>query len=182
MPIYTRTGDKGKTSLFSGQRVSKSDLRIEICGTVDELNSAIGVAIAEVKSEKLKIKNELVKIQNDLLEIGSNLANAKSKPLNYLEKRVKEFEDFIDQMTTQMPKLSSFILPGGGKTGTVLHFARTVCRRAERKIVKLNDKERLGKNIIIYFNRLSDLLFTMARFANFKEKKKEIVWKSVSGT
>ena len=94
-----------------------------------------------------------------------------------LKKRVKEFEDFIDEMTAQMPKLSNFILPGGGKAGVMLHLARAVCRRAERKIVELNNKEKIDNNVIIYFNRLSDLLFTMARFANFKEKKKEIIWR-----
>ncbi|MDO8621054.1 MAG: cob(I)yrinic acid a,c-diamide adenosyltransferase [Candidatus Levybacteria bacterium] len=179
MPIYTRTGDKGYTSFFNGQRISKSDSRVDVYGTIDELNSAIGMAIAElirIKDKGLSIKSELERIQNDLLDIGSALANPASKPLNYLEKRVKEFEDFIDQMTKQMPILKNFILPGGGKTGALLHFARTVCRRAERNLVKLSENGKIDNNIIIYINRLSDLLFTMARFANFKEKKKEIIW------
>lgn len=183
MAIYTRTGDKGKTSLMSGQRVSKADLRVETYGTVDELNSAIGVVISEIKNSKgksqnykSKLKSELVKIQNDLLEIGSNLANPASKQLNYLEKRVKEFEKFIDEMTGGMPPLKNFILPGGGKTGAILHLARSISRRAERKIVELNNKQTIDNNIIIYVNRLSDLLFTMARFSNFKEKKKETLW------
>lgn len=179
MAIYTRTGDKGKTSLMSGQRVSKSDLRVETYGTIDELNSAIGAAIAElirIKDKGLRIKKELIKIQNDLLEIGSNLANPASKQLKYLEKRVKEFEKFIDQMTQNLPPLKNFILPGGGKAGSMLHLARAICRRAERKIVALNNKQKIGNNIIIYLNRLSDLLFTMARFTNFKEKKKEVIW------
>ena len=175
--IYTRTGDKGKTSLFGGKRVPKSDLRVEILGTIDELNSMIGVAIAEVQSYSLKLKVELIKIQNDLLDVGSALASPQGVALRSLKKRVKEFEDFIDEMTAQMPKLSNFILPGGGKAGAMLHLARAVCRRAERKIVELNNKEKIDNNVIIYFNRLSDLLFTMARFANFKEKKKEIIWR-----
>ena len=183
MAIYTRTGDKGKTSLFNGQRVSKADVRVEAYGMVDELNSAIGVVTAEIQNSKFKIQNynskiksELILIQNDLLEIGSNLANPASKQLKYLEQRVKDFECFIDQMTEKIPPLKNFILPGGGKAGAMLHLARAVCRRAERKIVALNNREKIDKNIIIYLNRLSDLLFTMSRFANFKEKRKETLW------
>lgn len=182
MAIYTRTGDKGKTSLFSGQRVSKDDLRVETYGTIDELNSAIGVAIAEMKNEELKVKNELERIQNDLLDIGSALANPQGLALRSLGKRVKEFEDFIDKMTEQMPPLKNFILPGGSKAGAMIHLARAISRRAERRIVELAGKNpstssgRVDNNIIIYLNRLSDLLFTMARFANFREKKKEIIW------
>ncbi len=187
MPIYTRTGDEGKTSLFSGVRVSKADIRVEAYGTVDELNSVLGVAIAgnqksKIKNQKYKskLKNELLLIQNDLLEIGSALANPASEPLNFLTKRVKEFENFIDQMTEQMPPLRNFILPGGGRAGSLLHLARAISRRAERRIVALNNKERVDNNIIIYLNRLSDLLFTMARFQNFKEKKKETIWRKQS--
>jgi cob(I)alamin adenosyltransferase len=176
MAIYTRTGDKGKTSLFSGIRVSKADLRVETYGTVDELNSVIGL-ILSLGKKYLNLNRELIKIQRDLLDIGSALANPKSKPLNYLEKRVKEFENLIDEMTKSLPPLKNFILPGGGKTGAMLNLARTVCRRAERRIVALNGQEKIDNNIIVYFNRLSDLLFIMARFLNFKEKKKEAVWK-----
>ena len=177
MAIYTRTGDKGKTSLMSGQRVSKNDIRVDAYGTADELNSVIGVVLSEIQNYKSKFKSELIKIQNDLLEIGSNLANPASKQLKYLQKRVKEFEKFIDQMTEKMPPLKNFILPGGGKAGAMLHLARAISRRAERKIVTLNDKQKIDNNIIIYVNRLSDLLFTMARFVNFKEKRKEIIWR-----
>lgn len=183
MPIYTRTGDKGETSLFNKQRVSKADVRVEAYGTIDELNSAIGVAIAEllrIKDKGLRIKRELIKIQNDLLEIGSALANPANSEqrtaTSYLAKRVKEFEDFIDKMTEKMPKLANFILPGGGKAGSMLHLARAISRRAERRIVALNSEQKIDNNIIIYMNRLSDLLFTMARFVNFKEKKKEVIW------
>lgn len=179
MAIYTRTGDKGKTSLFNKQRVSKSNIRVEAYGTVDELNSAIGVAVAElirIKDKGLRMKKELIKIQNDLFDIGSALANSSSKKTISLEKRVKEFENFIDEMTENLPHLKNFILPGGGKTGAMLHLARAVSRRAERKIVALNNRQKIDNNIIIYINRLSDLLFTMARFANFKEKKKETIW------
>lgn len=187
MPIYTRTGDKGTTSLFSGQRASKADLRVEAYGTIDELDSAIGVAIAEAQSSRLKaqkyrlkLKAELIKIQNDLLEIGSALADPRIRKqesgIKNLSRRATEFEEFIDEMTEKMPLLKNFILPGGGKAGAMLHLARAISRRAERKIVALNSKEKIDSNIIIYLNRLSDLLFTMARFANFKEKKKETIW------
>ena len=195
--IYTRTGDKGQTSLFNGQRVLKSSLRVEAYGTIDELNSAIGIVIAEIQNLKFpsktrlasggksqnyksKVKIELVKIQNDLFQIGSALANPEDRRQKTedrkLEDRVKEFEDLIDEMTEKMPELMNFILPGGGKTGSELHFARTVGRRAERKIVALAAKERVDENIIMYLNRLSDLLFTFARFVNYKEKQKEIIW------
>lgn len=187
MPIYTRTGDRGQTSFRNGQRISKSDIRVEAYGTVDELNSVIGVALVEAQISKrktqkhnLKLKTELIKIQNDLLDIGSSLANPtmnhKPSTINYLQERVKEFEDFIDRMTKQMPVLKNFILPGGGKTGALLHFARTVCRRAERNMVKLSEKEQINSEIIIYINRLSDLLFTMARYLNYKEKYQDIIW------
>ena len=193
MAIYTRTGDKGKTSLMSGQRISKADLRVDTYGTVDELNSAIGVVLAEIQNSKgksqnfkSKLKSELISIQNDLLEIGSALANPTTaynlKPKTYLSTRAKEFEHFIDQMTVKMPPLKNFIFPGGGRVGAMLHLARAISRRAERRIVELNNPStgsghgKIDSNIIIYFNRLSDILFTMARFANFKEKKKEIIW------
>jgi cob(I)alamin adenosyltransferase len=175
MAIYTRTGDQGKTSLFNGQRVSKSDLRIEVCGTVDELNSMIGVVLSS-KYQVLSIKRELIKIQSDLLGIGSKLAS-QGETLQGLSKRVEKFENLISEMTEQMPVLKNFILPGGGKTGAMLHLSRAICRRLERKIVALNNQEKIDSNILVYFNRLSDLLFTMARFANFREKKKEIIWR-----
>lgn len=171
MKIYTRTGDRGKTSLFTGQRVSKADLRVEAYGTVDELNSTIGVVAAQIKNPKLK--NELIKVQKDLFEIGSALAQSRIKNL---DQRVEGFEKLIDEMTGKLPPLQKFILPGGGKAGSFLHFARTVCRRAERRVVALAEKEKVGSEVITYLNRLSDLLFTMARFINFKEKQKEIVW------
>ena len=183
MPIYTKKGDKGETSLFGGIRVPKYSLRVETYGTVDELNSTIGLVI--VQSSKLKVKSlkrvksELNKLQNDLLEIGSALANPKAQPLIHLEKRVREFELLIDFLTEHMPLLRNFILPGGGETGAMLHLARTVCRRVERKVVELASKETIDGEIVKYFNRLSDLLFTMSRFANFQEGKKETIWKVV---
>lgn len=173
--IYTRTGDKGKTSLFDGKRVFKFDRKVEAYGTIDELNSSIGAASAFIHN--LLIKKELEQIQNDLLEIGSSLAVSKTLPVDQLENRPQEFEELIDKLTKQLPMLSQFILPGGGRGGALLHVARTITRRAERNIVQLSQKEHVDQTIIIYLNRLSDLLFTMSRFVNFKEKKKEKIWR-----
>ncbi|MGI8419135.1 MAG: cob(I)yrinic acid a,c-diamide adenosyltransferase [Candidatus Levyibacteriota bacterium] len=180
MPIYTRTGDKGKTSLFDGTRVLKSDRRVETYGTIDELNSMVGVASAEIKESRLKIKEiteELEQIQHDLFAIGSALATPQPLPIEGLGDRPKDFEKMIDSLTKKMPELRNFILPGGGKAGSFLHMARTIARRAERQLVELMQKEQVDATIPMYLNRLSDLLFTMARYANFVEKKKEITWK-----
>lgn len=207
--IYTRTGDKGQTSLFGGKRVAKSSLRIEAIGAVDELNSAIGFAVAQYQRSKInpstslrardqkhlpvdaahqtlqagrvRIKNELERIQHDLFTIGSVLASPSSmnhKPItNNLNIRVTDFEKRIDQLTAKLSELRNFILPGGGKAGSAMHLARSICRRAERRIVELSKKETVQNDILMYFNRLSDLLFTMARFVNHKEKHKETLWK-----
>lgn len=176
MPIYTRTGDKGKTSLFDGTRVFKSDKRVETYGTIDELNSTIGAAIAHLTAKNHIVKKELEKIQHDLLDIGSALATPHPMPVVGLENRPKEFEAVIDTMTGKMPELKAFILPGGGKAGSLLHVARTIARRAERQLVALMQKETVDNTIVVYLNRLSDLLFTMARFVNHTEDKKEIMW------
>ncbi len=182
MPIYTRTGDKGKTSLFDGTRVLKSHVRVSTYGTIDELNSMVGVAIAFIsgirdqRSEIKEITKELEKIQHDLFDIGSTLATPHPMPVEGLEKRPKEFEKIIDDLTKQMPEIRYFILPGGGKAGAFLHVCRTITRRAERQLISLMQKEEVDENIVKYLNRLSDLLFTMARYVNYKEKKKEIKW------
>lgn len=174
MPIYTRTGDKGKTSLFDGTRVLKSHPRVDAYGTIDELNSVLGLAIAEIKNKEMR--NELEEVQHDLLEIGSALAMPHPLPVIGLEKRVKQFEKSIDEMTEQMPRLKNFILPGGGTAGASLHIARTIARRAERQLVALMQIEEVDQTIVVYLNRLSDLLFTMARYANYLDKQKEIKW------
>jgi len=174
MPIYTRTGDKGKTSLFDGTRVLKSHPRVDAYGTIDELNSVLGFAMAQIKNKN--IKTELEEVQHDLLEIGSALAMPHPLPVTGLEKRATQFEKLIDEMTEQMPKLKNFILPGGGIAGASLHIARTIARRAERQLVALMQIEEVDQTIVLYLNRLSDLLFTMARYANYLEKQKEIKW------
>lgn len=187
MKIYTRTGDKGQTSLYGGKRISKSDPRVEAYGTVDELNSAIGIAIAQYQKSNskyqkyiLKIKKELVNIQHDLFSIGATLADLRimnnESRIKNLESRVKQMEYLIDELMKELPELHNFILPGGGKAGSLLHFVRSVCRRTERRIVALSKKEKVDESILTYFNRLSDLLFTMARFINYQERQKEIGW------
>ncbi len=177
MPIYTRTGDRGTTSLFDTTRVLKSSARVETYGTIDELNSTIGAVIAHLEDSTGLVEKELLQIQNDLLEIGAALANPKAVPIKGLNKRPTDFEKLIDKMTDKLPELRNFILPGGSKAGSLLHIARTIARRAERIIVGLIQDEKVDQDIIIYVNRLSDLLFTMARFVNQAEKKKETVWK-----
>ena len=176
MPIYTKTGDNGDTGLFSGKRVSKASLRIEAIGTVDELNSAVGFVISGLRTTDYGLRKELLRIQNDLFVIGGSLANPKQK-VN-LAKRTKEFEKLIDELTKKLPPLFNFILPGGGATGASLHIARTVCRRVERRIVSLSQKEKVQPEVIIYINRISDLFLTMSRFVNQKEKQKETIWKN----
>ncbi len=178
LKIYTKTGDKGETSLFGGKRVSKSSIRVEAYGAVDELNSIIGVVLSELRSKNQELRKELVKVQNDLFDIGSSLANPKSSSPLYLKQRTQDQEKLIDRLTSKLPELRNFILPGGGKAGSQLHFARTICRRAERRIVELSKKEHVHPEILMYFNRLSDLLFTLARYINYREKVKEIIWSS----
>lgn len=175
MSVYTRAGDKGKTRLYAGKIVSKANLRIETYGSVDELNSSLGAVLPETKDKFLR--EELLKIQNDLLEMGAGLSNPSSK-MQKLSDRAREFEKIIDRLTAKLPPLENFILPGGGKSGSLLHLSRTIARRVERRIVELSEREKVQPEIIIYMNRLSDLLFMFARYINHKEKKKEFLWKS----
>ncbi len=178
MKIYTKTGDKGSTSLFGGKRVPKNNVRIEAYGTVDELNASIGVALSENISEI--VFKSLRKIQNDLFTVGGDLAT----PLT--EKKVKIprttaamvsfLEDEIDNYDSKIEKLKSFILPGGTKTSALLHLSRTICRRAERCVVQLTGEEQINNEIVKYLNRLSDLLFIFARFENFVNNVPDIEW------
>ena len=182
MPIYTKTGDKGTTSLMDGSRVSKDDMRVDTYGSVDELNSQLGVVLAYLQDTPYEelLKKDLLSIQKDLLTIGALLADPKSKvsekTIKHLDKQVNLFEMRIDEMTEQMPELKNFILPGGGKPGAFLHMARTVARKVERRITTLGRKEAVEIVIIRYFNRLSDLLFTMSRYINYKEGNQETIW------
>lgn len=185
--IYTRTGDKGSTGLYGGRRVRKDDLRVEAYGTIDELNSTIGVVLSQTQNSK--VKSELTKIQGDLFEIGAVLATParvrkKEKKIHeqfgrHLKNRVLEFEKFIDELTSKLLPLTTFILPGGVREGAFLHLARSVCRRAERRIVELAQRESVASEILMYMNRLSDLLFTMARFVNKQKRVAETSWKGL---
>lgn len=163
MPIYTRTGDKGTTSLFGGKRIAKYDDRVEAYGSADELTSYMGL----LTTEKLtpSHKKLLISIQKDLYKIMAFMANAKV-PIVDLEVQVKSFEQNIDKLSIRLPKLNSFILPGGTKTSALFQVVRTVCRRTEREVSKVF-KSRLTEEqsvILQYLNRLSDLLFILARF------------------
>ena len=185
--IYTKTGDTGETSLGDGTRVSKSHPRITAFGSVDELNSAIGMAlaIAEWPSET---KERLQSIQNDLFDLGADLcvpitSEPGYTPLRITAGQAKRLEDWIDEANEHLEPLTSFILPGGSRPAAALHVARTVCRRAESDVVRLIEAESrseesagINLNVMIYLNRLSDLLFVMARAEN-DSGKKDVLWK-----
>ncbi len=165
MPIYTRTGDTGTTGLYGGKRLSKSDLQVEAYGNIDELTSFIGLV-----KEKIKDKNDklfLISLQKDFHQIIAVLSDAKIN-LKFLEARVLDFENTIDSLEKKLPKLTRFILPGGTEISGWFHILRVICRRAERSVVRFNN------NVLIvrYLNRLSDLLFVMARTYG---KNKEVV-------
>ena len=180
MKIYTKTGDKGTTSLFGGKRVEKDDLRLETYGTVDELNALIGAAVSEISdSELIEV---LQNIQLDLFTLGSDLATPEDNKITFSVPRVDEsfvnkLEASIDKFTEKLPELKNFILPGGSKGSSLLHLARTVCRRGERAVATLQKKEKIGENILVYLNRLSDLLFVLARYANLVSNTPDIEWK-----
>jgi cob(I)alamin adenosyltransferase len=180
MKIYTKTGDKGETSLFGGKRISKSALRIEAYGSVDELNSVVGICRASNPAHQ--IDTILEEIQNDLFTLGADLAT----PFDANAKQIKRItgedstrlEKHIDAIEPSLEPLKTFILPGGSRSAAMLHFARTVCRRAERLVVHLSEEENIGEQPVIYVNRLSDLLFMMARWANALSHTPEVKWKS----
>lgn len=177
MKIYTKTGDKGQTSLVGGKRVLKSDLRIEAYGTVDELNSWIGL-IADVS--ETSVTEKLRSIQNTLFNVGALLANSPEKPMDLgfeiEEKDVAFQEQWIDVMDKELAPLKQFILPGGHAHISYCHIARTVCRRAERLCVALSQVSPVNDLLIKYLNRLSDLLFTLARYTAHLLNVKEITW------
>ena len=184
MKIYTKTGDKGETALYGGTRVSKACARVESYGTIDELNSFIGFAKTEIADEK--VLNQLKKIQFDLFTVGSEsatptdkltLANGKSRlSLVISETEIEELENWMDDFEEELQPLQYFILPGGGKAATSLHICRTVCRRAERSLVFLNETEAVRPELIKYLNRLSDYLFVLARYMSKINNESEEYW------
>ena len=181
MKIYTKTGDAGHTGLFGGGRVPKDDPRVEAYGDVDELNAVIGMARA---IEPLpRVDEVLVPMQRDLFSIGALLATPNLEKMhNHLAKaniddrRIRELEQLIDDCDRDLEPLRAFIIPGGSRKGAMLHVARTVCRRAERRVVHLQHEVEIPQLVVVYLNRLSDLLFTLARLANVVTGAGEVTW------
>ncbi|MCK9407730.1 MAG: cob(I)yrinic acid a,c-diamide adenosyltransferase [Bacteroidetes bacterium] len=180
MKIYTKTGDKGETVLFGGIRVPKDAQRIEAYGSVDELNCLLGI-ICSMKTDAT-VDRILGKIQHQLFELGADLATPiahKSSLIPRIKKSHSLFlEKSIDAMEVKLKPLTSFILPGGCVVAAHLHLARTVCRRAERSVVRLSHNENIGGTVIVYLNRLSDLLFVLARYVNMLDGQEEVKWVS----
>ena len=177
MKIYTKTGDEGKTSLFDNSRVWKSDERIMSYGAVDELNSSLGIALClELDPE---IKDILIRIQNDLFIVGSDLANPNmsDKKIRTTPEMIKFLEQKIDLLEPQLEPLTSFILPGGTLLASIIHLARTISRRAETHVVELSKNDEINRDAAIYLNRLSDLMFVLARSINNRKKIPDVVWK-----
>ncbi len=177
--VYTKTGDNGTTGLVGGNRVKKYDLRLEAYGTIDELNASIGFLRSLAISEE--INNQLIQIQNKLFNIGSRLASdekgdAFTSDLKITDSSIKQLEDAIDTYEKELPKLTGFVLPGGEISVAQCHIARTICRRAERRIVELADTGNVQPEIQKYINRLSDFLFVLARKIATDKNLKETIW------
>ncbi len=179
MKIYTKTGDKGETGLLDGSRVAKNDLRVAAYGDVDELNSVLGIVRASTKNKK--IRGLLLEIQKDLFSIGAQLAHPeldekKFKKAKFPDSKVMGLEKIIDDHEEKLPELKGFIVSGGALSASFLHLARTVCRRAERTLISLHQAERVPDTILKYMNRLSDLLFVLARAENQDAGEETIPW------
>jgi len=177
--IYTKGGDKGKTSLGDGERIFKDHIRIDAIGDVDESNAFIGYASQHSKGE---VRELLQKIQNNLFDLGADLCIKDSESTNNKLKvtsdQVLFLENTIDHYNQSLPSLTSFVLPGGTNLATALHLARTVVRRAERRVVSLSQQEKINPETIKYLNRLSDLLFVLARFSNHQSVDfNDLLWK-----
>jgi cob(I)alamin adenosyltransferase len=179
MKIYTKTGDQGQTGLFGGARVSKAHARVDAYGDVDELNCAIGAVRVHVTDSRADAL--LLAIQSELFAVGAELARDPNKQIDLgialIEERdVQRLESAIDELERDLPPLKTFVLPGGSADAAMLHLARATCRRAERKLVLLATSESLRPELLRYVNRLSDLLFVMARHANFRAKVTDVPW------
>lgn len=183
MKIYTKTGDAGETGLFGGARVSKDDTRVEAYGDVDELNSVIGVVLTHTAalSSLAQVSAELRRIQSELFDLGAELARDPSKDPHPSSPRIDNeaiarLERAIDEQTSELPALATFILPGGSAPSAALHVARTVCRRAERRVVSLGHVSEVRPVDLRYLNRLSDLLFVFARTCNHRLDIDDVPW------
>lgn len=185
MPIYTKQGDAGKTSLSSGEKVSKSDIRVEAYGTTDELNSYIGLLRAELQphfAHWAEIDERLNQLQVEIFNLGSHLStknHEKAKPLALNPQISRSLENDIDKWTSQLPELRNFLLPSGCKLAALAHVVRTVCRRAERAVVYLQESEGINfsPEVIILLNRMSDYFFMLSRYFNIQTRTKEVTWK-----
>jgi cob(I)alamin adenosyltransferase len=177
--IYTKTGDEGQTSLFDKTRVSKADPRVDAYGDVDETNPCLGAARAAGLDADLTL--EVLTIQQELFAVGARLADPSTRIAGRVTKaavtpaQVERMEQLIDRLEAEMPPLRRFILPGGSPAGSLLHLARTICRRAERRVVGLG-ADAVDPIVVVYLNRLSDLLFVMARAANHRAGAPETEW------
>ncbi|MDE5586346.1 MAG: cob(I)yrinic acid a,c-diamide adenosyltransferase [Muribaculaceae bacterium] len=180
--LYTGTGDSGTTSLVGGQRISKCSSRLEAYGTVDEFSSFLGVVLSSENCPK-ELKSQLLEVQNRLFDVGCYLASAVEKDSNpscdALDQRnIARIEGWIDSLDALTPKIRAFVLPGGCELAAHCHVARTVCRRAERRILALATEEYVDPTLIRWFNRLSDYLFIAARYLNHINDVEEIVWRT----
>ena len=171
--ITTRTGDDGSTGLGDGSRTRKDSLRVETLGEVDELNSHLGVLLAEILPEE--IASALLRVQHDLFDLGGELCLPGTTLLQAA--RIAELEQLQENLNAGLGALQEFILPGGGRTAALAHVARTVCRRAERRLVALGQQEAVSSQAMQYLNRLSDLLFVMARYLNKAEAQADVLWR-----
>lgn len=179
MKIYTKTGDDGTTGLFGGTRVSKSDARVEAYGDVDELNSCLGIIVA--MSTDKTIQSQVMNIQDDLFYVGAELGSAPSKrskgAVPVLDaSRVEKIEQAINEFESELEPLKTFVLPGGSPLAAHIHLARTVCRRAERRVVALRKVEPVRDALVQYLNRISDYLFVLARVANHRAGVSDVPW------
>ena len=172
MKIYTKTGDNGETVLLNGKKVKKDDPIVEIIGCLDELNASLGL-LHTIRNKK--IKSVVLDLQRDLFLIGSFIVG-EDQAIDY-DNKTKKLENFIDDFTNKLPALKNFILPGGSKHAAQLHLSRSFARRLERKIISIQKEHEQVKDLMKYLNRLSDLLFVMARYVNFKLGIKETIWK-----
>ena len=176
--MYTRRGDKGETSLYGPRRVQKDDPRVEAYGTIDELNSVLGVIVAA--SGDRKVSSSLKEVQGMLFVAGGDAATEARQRKGVPRigpSHTKRIEEMTDELLGELPPLANFILPGGTETGAMLHFARSVCRRAERRIVTASKVQQMNPELVPFFNRLSSYLFNLSRWANRRAGKKEVVWK-----
>ena len=180
--VYTRTGDKGETSLVGGVRIRKSDIRLEAYGTVDELSAQLGMLVAMM--EDGEERQFVIRVQNNLFNVCTHLATDQSQtplyPSAYLaEGEIPQLEERIDKLMKTLPERQGFVLPGGTPTAAQAHICRTVCRRAERRIAALAEVAQIGPEMQQYVNRLSDYLFVLAKIINFNAGVSEIVWQNV---